>query len=186
MATIIIKNSSTATSAPTTGDIVEGELAINTVDRKIYSRDNANNIVELTNIDDATANDRVAVWNSTSKKWEESTAMAVTDGTQVTVTSGNDIVMQGGDLDVTGSGTFSVDVTVNGNSVDSHIASTSLHWADSVSSDPQARTSSGWVNSVQVVNAASSAETQPTDIQVCTSAEYSGLTPDANTLYFVV
>lgn len=191
MATIIIKNSSTATSAPTTGDIVEGELAINTVDRKIYSRDNANNIVELTNIDDGTSSNGLAKWNNSTKKWEQASEVSLALGmivdTALSLTSPNDLTLQGGDVNVTGSGTFSVDVTVNGNSVDTHIGNTSLHWADSVSTDPQARTSSGWVDSVQIVNAASSAETQPTDIQVISESEYTALTPkDANTLYFIV
>ena len=33
--------------APTTSDIAEGEIAINTADKKLYVRDNANNIVEI-------------------------------------------------------------------------------------------------------------------------------------------
>ena len=32
---------------PTTSDMVEGEIAVNTADQKIYMRDNANNIVEV-------------------------------------------------------------------------------------------------------------------------------------------
>jgi len=33
--------------APGTGDLVEGEIAINTADKKLYVRDNANNIIEI-------------------------------------------------------------------------------------------------------------------------------------------
>jgi len=33
--------------APTTSDIAEGEIAINTADKKLYVRDNSNNIVEI-------------------------------------------------------------------------------------------------------------------------------------------
>lgn len=40
------KRSSTPSAAPTTGDIVEGEIAINLVDKKIYSRE-TNTIIEL-------------------------------------------------------------------------------------------------------------------------------------------
>ena len=35
------------TGAPGTGDLVEGEIAINTFDKKLYVRDNANNIIEI-------------------------------------------------------------------------------------------------------------------------------------------
>lgn len=41
------KRSFTATDIPTTGDLVEGEIAINFADKKIYGRDNANNVVEV-------------------------------------------------------------------------------------------------------------------------------------------
>ena len=70
--------------------------------------------------------------------------------------------------------------------IDTHIADATIHWADSASADPQARTNAGWVDSVQVVNAAAAAQAQPTDLQTLTQAEYDGLTPDANTLYFIV
>ena len=35
------------TGTPTTSDMVEGELAVNTADKKVFMRDNANNIVEV-------------------------------------------------------------------------------------------------------------------------------------------
>lgn len=38
------------TGTPTTGDMVEGEIAVNTADQKIWMRDNANNIVEIGNV----------------------------------------------------------------------------------------------------------------------------------------
>jgi|TARA_R110002074_G_scaffold1229_3_gene7364 hypothetical protein len=45
--------------APDTGDLVEGEIALNTADQKIYMRDDSGNIVEVANVgasvDDATA-----------------------------------------------------------------------------------------------------------------------------------
>ena len=50
------------TGAPDTGDLVEGEIAVNTADQKIYMRDGSGNIVEVANVsaagatvDDATA-----------------------------------------------------------------------------------------------------------------------------------
>jgi len=51
-----------STGAPDTGDLVEGEIAVNTADQKIYMRDGSGNIVEVANVsaagatvDDATA-----------------------------------------------------------------------------------------------------------------------------------
>ena len=50
MATVIkLKKSETASSVPDTGDLVVGEVAINTVDQKIYVRDSSDNIVEIAN-----------------------------------------------------------------------------------------------------------------------------------------
>lgn len=46
-ATIIIKNSVTTGDKPTTSDIVKGELAVNLVDRRLYSRDASDNIVQV-------------------------------------------------------------------------------------------------------------------------------------------
>ena len=37
------------TGTPTTSDLSEGEIAINTSDRKIWMRDGSNNIVEVAN-----------------------------------------------------------------------------------------------------------------------------------------
>ena len=48
MATIIKpKRSETSSSAPTTSNLAVGEIAINTADQKIYTRDSGNNIVTL-------------------------------------------------------------------------------------------------------------------------------------------
>ena len=50
MATVIkLKKSETAASVPDTGDLVVGEVAINTVDQKIYVRDSSDNIVTVAN-----------------------------------------------------------------------------------------------------------------------------------------
>ena len=50
MATVIkLKKSETAGSAPDTGDLVQGEVAINTADQKIYVRDSNDNIVTVAN-----------------------------------------------------------------------------------------------------------------------------------------
>lgn len=48
MATIVVKNSSTASAVPGSGDLVQGELAVNVTDKKIYTKDSGGNIVDLT------------------------------------------------------------------------------------------------------------------------------------------
>lgn len=45
--TIVIKNSVTSGSKPTTADIVKGELAVNLADKRIYTRDDASNIIQV-------------------------------------------------------------------------------------------------------------------------------------------
>ena len=47
MAMVIKPKRKFTAGAPTTSDIVEGEIAINTADKKLYVRDNANNIIEI-------------------------------------------------------------------------------------------------------------------------------------------
>ena len=48
MATVIkLKRSETASSAPTTSDLVVGEVAINTADQIAYIRDSGNSIVKF-------------------------------------------------------------------------------------------------------------------------------------------
>ena len=58
MATVInLKKNESANNVPTTSDIVVGEVAVNTTDKKIYVRDSSNNIVQVASndIDEATA-----------------------------------------------------------------------------------------------------------------------------------
>lgn len=47
MATLITKNSSTAAAVPGTGDLVQGELAVNVTDKKVYTKDSGGAIVKL-------------------------------------------------------------------------------------------------------------------------------------------
>ena len=50
MATVIkLKKSEVAASVPDTGDLVVGEVAINTADQKLYVRDSSDNIVVVAN-----------------------------------------------------------------------------------------------------------------------------------------
>tara|TARA_B100001559_G_scaffold181109_1_gene151557 strand:- start:644 stop:964 length:321 start_codon:yes stop_codon:yes gene_type:complete len=54
MATVIkLKKSETASDAPTTSDLVAGEVALNTADQILYVRDSSNNIVKVSNFSEA-------------------------------------------------------------------------------------------------------------------------------------
>jgi len=44
---IILKKSSTAGSAPLTSDLEQGEVALNLADRKLYTKDNSNNVIQV-------------------------------------------------------------------------------------------------------------------------------------------
>jgi hypothetical protein len=44
---IVTKNSSTASAAPTAGDLVQGELAVNVTDKRLYTENASGAIVEL-------------------------------------------------------------------------------------------------------------------------------------------
>ena len=44
---LITKHSTTASVAPTSGDLDTGELAVNTIDKRLYTEDDASNVVEI-------------------------------------------------------------------------------------------------------------------------------------------
>ena len=44
---IVTKNSSTASAVPTASDLVQGELAVNVADKRLFTEDNGGSIVEL-------------------------------------------------------------------------------------------------------------------------------------------
>jgi len=44
---LITKYSTTASAAPSSGDLDTGELAVNTIDKRLYTEDNASNVVEI-------------------------------------------------------------------------------------------------------------------------------------------
>lgn len=62
MATIITKNSSTASAVPSAGSLTKGELAVNVTDKKLYTKDNGGNVVELGGV---TATNTVTLTNKT-------------------------------------------------------------------------------------------------------------------------
>jgi len=47
MSQIILKSSSEAAKVPLTGDLVPGELALNTADGKVYMKDSGNNVIDI-------------------------------------------------------------------------------------------------------------------------------------------
>jgi hypothetical protein len=47
MTTVITKNSSTASAVPASGSLVQGELAVNVTDKKLYTKDSGGTVVKL-------------------------------------------------------------------------------------------------------------------------------------------
>jgi len=47
MTTIITKNSSTGSAVPTSGDLVQGELAVNVTDKRLFTEDSGGTVVEI-------------------------------------------------------------------------------------------------------------------------------------------
>ncbi len=47
MATLVTKNSSTSAAIPTSGDLVQGELAVNVTDKKLYTKDSGGSVVKV-------------------------------------------------------------------------------------------------------------------------------------------
>ena len=45
--TIVTKNSSTASAVPVSGDLTQGELAVNVTDKKLYTKDNGGSVVKI-------------------------------------------------------------------------------------------------------------------------------------------
>ena len=48
--TIIIKNSATTTAVPGSGDLVQGELALNVTDKKIFTKNSGGTVVEISGV----------------------------------------------------------------------------------------------------------------------------------------
>jgi len=71
--TIIIKNSSTTTAVPSAGSLTEAELALNTADRKIFTKNSGGAVVELI----------VGAVNSFTAA-QRGTVSALTDGATIT------------------------------------------------------------------------------------------------------
>lgn len=96
MATAIKPKRSTVTgNVPTTANIVQYEIAINTADKKIFTRDGADAIVQLASgslagLSDVAVssptNGQTLTYNSTTGKWQNSAASGTEVDTLATVT----------------------------------------------------------------------------------------------------
>ena len=82
--TIKTKNRTTDNTPPTTGDIVQGELAINFADEVLYSRDEANNIIILTT-KKGTVSSALQIWDGTN--WVQNINATVTAAGLATFTA---------------------------------------------------------------------------------------------------
>lgn len=97
--TIVIKNSSTAASVPTAGQLVQGELAVNVTDRKIFTKTSTGSVVEIGGGARGTGSDDIFYENSktvngsysiTSSKNAMSTGpITLASGVTVTIPSGS-------------------------------------------------------------------------------------------------
>ena len=186
MATIVIKNKATASSAPLVGDLVEGELAVNTVDGLIWTRDDSNNLVGLGVIKQGATTNKMARFDGTN--WIPAAGVALTAGGTLTA-AGLVATADVACVDVNATGDVGcVDVNATGNSDAASYTgpgSGLTGWiTDSVSATAEARTSSGWVDTLEVITT-DTVETAPTKIEYLTQAEYDAITPATDTLYFV-
>lgn len=97
--TIVIKNSSTTGSVPTSGQLVQGELAVNVTDRKIFTENASGTVVEIGGGARGTGSDDVFYENgqtvnasytiSTNKNAMSTGPITIASGVSVTVPSGS-------------------------------------------------------------------------------------------------
>jgi len=99
---IVTKNSSTAGAAPTATDLVQGELAVNVADKRLFTEDNGGSIVELgTNPYNFTANHDGSAKLATTATGIDVTGTATMDGLTVDGTSNlNGVAQVGGSTDL--------------------------------------------------------------------------------------
>jgi len=66
--TIVTKNSSTASAAPSAGSLTQGELAVNVTDKKLYTKDSGGSVVELTGLKSADIGVSVQAYDADTAK----------------------------------------------------------------------------------------------------------------------
>lgn len=74
--TIIIKNSATTTAVPGSGDLVQGELALNVTDKKIFTKNSGGSVVEISGVKADEANSFTA--------GQRGAIVTLTDGATIT------------------------------------------------------------------------------------------------------
>lgn len=110
MATIITKNSSTASSVPTAAQLVQGELAVNVADKRLFTENASGTVVEL-----GTNPSSLTLPNGTAN------GVAYLNGSKV-LTTGSALTFNGTNLGIgTSSPSASLDIEGLGNTVSAHI-----------------------------------------------------------------
>jgi len=139
MTKIITKNSSTAGAAPSASDLVQGELAVNVTDKKLYTKDNSNAIVALgadlavnnpTGTDNVTlgANAGAGLTSGTGNTFMGADAAPVVTSATGNTSIGNDSLL----LNITGAGNTAIGksalnkATANFNTAVGYIAGNAL------------------------------------------------------------
>jgi hypothetical protein len=91
--TIVTKNSSTASAAPSAGSLTQGELAVNVTDKKLYTKDAGGSVVELTGLKSADIGVSVQAYDADTAKTDVTQSFtraqrgaitALTDGATIT------------------------------------------------------------------------------------------------------
>jgi len=108
MATIITKNSSTASSVPAAGSLQQGELAVNVTDKKLYTKDSSAAVVKLVG----------------SLGNQEANAVAVTGGTINGTAIGGTTPAAGAFTTASASGGFTGNLTGNASTVTNGVYTT--------------------------------------------------------------
>ena len=188
---IITKNSSTGDAAPLVGDLVEGELAVNTVDGLLFTRDNANNVTRLGIIKQGSeANNALARHDGTD--WVVAAAGTLTDAgvltmptvaaTTLTVASTSTFTGAIGCGNINATGTVDAAAFTGDGSGLTGLPASGI--ADTAETDGQVRVAGSWVAGFSSYDT-DTVETQPTKIEYLTEAEYNAITPDADVIYLV-
>ena len=82
MPKIVTKNSSTASAVPSASDLVQGELAVNVADKRLFTEDNAAQIIEIgTNPSSITTAAITATGTVTANSQLASSNLVATGGT---------------------------------------------------------------------------------------------------------
>ena len=194
---IVTKNSSTAGSAPSASDLVQGELAVNVADKRLYTEDNAGNIVELgtnpSTIDinggtiDGTViggNTAAAISGTTGQFSGEITAnggIALGDSDKATFGASDDLQIyhDGSNSYVQDAGTGNLNIKSNGSFIDIQSDSTRIN--NAANSEIMATFVANGAVTLNYDNSAKLATTS-TGIDVTGTATMDGLTVDGATL----